>query len=201
MESDLAFPETQKLIQIAKLYHCSIDYLLSHEADSIVDETINQQPKSDAMDEQKGFTNRHFSIIWTGAYFLLILLFYAFPFLKLTVTIPGGGFIFPDQSYDVSVNIYDLLAHGPTELGNFLVFIGLFTTLGIFVLGLLIYFSQKPDGMIKTRKILAIVEVSIWTLMFILFITNTRFSALMIPLLTGAHLVGLYKFKQLNELE
>ena len=30
-ESDHAFPETQKLIELSKLYHCTVDYLLGNE--------------------------------------------------------------------------------------------------------------------------------------------------------------------------
>ena len=34
-ESDIAFPETEKLIALSKLYHCSIDYLLNSENNEI----------------------------------------------------------------------------------------------------------------------------------------------------------------------
>ena len=33
-ESDLAFPETEKIIRLGKMYSCSMDYLLNEEADS-----------------------------------------------------------------------------------------------------------------------------------------------------------------------
>ena len=32
-ESDIAFPETEKLIALSKLYNCSIDYLLQNDND------------------------------------------------------------------------------------------------------------------------------------------------------------------------
>ena len=30
-ESDIAFPETEKIIALSKLYHCSTDYLLNND--------------------------------------------------------------------------------------------------------------------------------------------------------------------------
>ena len=38
-ESDIAFPETEKLIALSKLYHCTIDYLLNIDNNDITSET------------------------------------------------------------------------------------------------------------------------------------------------------------------
>ena len=34
-ESDVAYPETDKLIKLSKLFHCSIDYLLANHEERI----------------------------------------------------------------------------------------------------------------------------------------------------------------------
>ena len=39
-ESDASYPETDKLIQIGKLYHCSMDYLLK---DDIEEESLSEK--------------------------------------------------------------------------------------------------------------------------------------------------------------
>ena len=45
-ESDVAFPETDKLITLAKLFHCTVDYLLNVENDDphIKSSLINEKP-------------------------------------------------------------------------------------------------------------------------------------------------------------
>ena len=42
-ESDIAFPETEKLIALAKLYNCSIDYILNNENDDPICGIIKQK--------------------------------------------------------------------------------------------------------------------------------------------------------------
>ena len=43
-ESDLAYPETDKLIEIGRIYNCSMDYLLK---DEITEKSITMDNKSD----------------------------------------------------------------------------------------------------------------------------------------------------------
>ena len=50
-ESNLSFPDTEKLIRISKLYSCSIDYLLKEEIDIIGTEV---EPKVTQNEYQRG---------------------------------------------------------------------------------------------------------------------------------------------------
>lgn len=45
-ESDVAFPETDKLITLAKLYHCTVDYLLNTDNNDITSETNSFSEKT-----------------------------------------------------------------------------------------------------------------------------------------------------------
>ena len=48
-ESDGAFPETEKLIQLSRLYKCSIDYLLKDEIEQYIEQN-NKEDKLSILD-------------------------------------------------------------------------------------------------------------------------------------------------------
>src|SRR5690554_612537 len=106
-ESDQAFPETQKLIELSKLYQTSVDYLLGNE-------TENPQPSSgDTTITKEPFkmTPKLFTMIWGIIYFVVMLLLYAVPILKVTVTTdPFFGNTF---DFTLKITSYDLLKNGP----------------------------------------------------------------------------------------
>ena len=69
-ESDIAFPETEKLIALAKLYNCSIDYLLNNENDDPICGIIKQK-------EGKVYNKKRLPLILStlGTYILSLILF------------------------------------------------------------------------------------------------------------------------------
>ena len=69
-ESDVAFPETEKLIALAKLYNCSIDYLLNNENDDPICGIIKQK-------ESKVYNKKRLPLILStlGTYILSLILF------------------------------------------------------------------------------------------------------------------------------
>src|SRR5690554_2426147 len=70
----------------------------------------------------------------------------------------------------IKMNTYNLIAHGPSEIGNLLVYLCLFALIAILVL-------------------------SIWILFFGLFISHVQLERLLIISATIIHLISLFKMK------
>ena len=66
-ESDVAFPETEKIITLAKLYNCSIDYLLKEDDDD---------PRPVEMIRKRKYTVKRLPLVLTtgGTYILFLML-------------------------------------------------------------------------------------------------------------------------------
>lgn len=194
-ESDLAYPETSKLKQLSKLYKCSIDYLLDDENEEPLHKKNSYHTKKSF--ELKNMSNKLFTLIWTVVYFVLMLIAYAFPVLKATIQYnPFDGFLFQPENITVNINVYQLLENGPSEMGNMIAYIGFFSALGILVIGIALYFSSKTSGLIMTRKILAIIELLIWSVMFLLFITSIAIGTFFILMISIINLLGIFTNKR-----
>ena len=70
-ESDVAFPETEKLITLSKLYKCSIDYLLNNENDNPTTGT--------AVAKKNGYNKKRLPLIMTTISSYLLILFFFLP--------------------------------------------------------------------------------------------------------------------------
>ena len=79
-ESDLAFPETEKLIALSKLYHCTIDYLLNTDNNDITSETNSFSEKTGVETTNK----KRFPFIITciSVHILVLILFFC-PWFKV----------------------------------------------------------------------------------------------------------------------
>lgn len=114
-ESDIAFPETEKLIALSKLYKCSIDYLLKDE--------INE-PVSSSVAEEKAISNKAYNkkrlplIITTLGTCVFCLILFAITWFEGAFslnTIPDG-YTFGDwcvransSTFEVRASIFGLL--------------------------------------------------------------------------------------------
>lgn len=79
-ESDVAFPETDKLITLAKLYHCTVDYLLNTDNNDITSETNSFSEKTGVETTNK----KRFPFIITciSVHILVLILFFC-PWYKV----------------------------------------------------------------------------------------------------------------------
>lgn len=94
-ESDVAFPETDKLITLAKLYHCTVDYLLNTDNNDITSETNSFSEKTGV-----GTTNKKrlpFIITCISVHILVLILFFC-PWYKVLL----GSFGYYDYFYNVN---------------------------------------------------------------------------------------------------
>ena len=94
-ESDVAFPETEKLITLSKLYQCSIDYLLNEDSD----EKVKSRGRGKAFN-----TKKLPLIVMTLGFFLFTYFAYGFVWYGIPVE---SGLI--DYVY---LNTYQLLFSG-----------------------------------------------------------------------------------------
>ena len=94
-ESDVAFPETEKLITLSKLYQCSIDYLLNEDSD----EKVKSRGRGKAFN-----TKKLPLIVMTLVFFIFTYFAYGFVWYGIPV---GSGL--SDYIY---LNTYQLLFSG-----------------------------------------------------------------------------------------
>ena len=109
-ESDVAFPETEKLIALSKLYKCSIDYLLNNENDN-----PNIAVTKEVRVVKAQYNKRRLPLIISSlsTYFLLFFI-YSFPWLvSERPTINGRGEIIAvnESFYSLTLLRYDLFTN------------------------------------------------------------------------------------------
>ena len=111
-ESDVAFPETEKLITLSKLYHCSIDYLLNSENNEIV--TPDKETKENIISKKTYNKKRLPLIISTlGTYTLMLILFFFIWFtgsgVLYKITYLNGYMYETGPEVSFALNFYSLL--------------------------------------------------------------------------------------------
>lgn len=184
-ESDLAFPETQKIIELSNLYGCTIDYLLGHTAKTT--ESTKNPSKT-----QFEMTPKLFTMLWSLGHLVIVLVLYALPILSIPIQNPISGFPFDPAPIYINVSTYQLLANGPTEIGNAIVFFAGLILLAISTLSVFIYL-QSDIKYYKFRRILSYVELSLWILFSILFFQYLRAGLFLIVITGIINIIGLHK--------
>lgn len=137
-------------------------------------------------------TPKLFTLIWGSGYFLVMLILYNVSILSTVVT--TTPFFDTPVTMSIKMNTYNLIAHGPSEIGNLLVYLCLIALIAILVLSIYIYVTKKTIYY-KARRITSIIEVIIWILFFGLFISHVQLESLLIISATIIHLISLFKMK------
>ena len=85
-ESDVAYPETDKLIRLSALYHCSLDYLVRDDVDALALETPQRQGNEMSQKANKLFAGvlRFAPLALYSLWALLLWAFYALPLVKVS---------------------------------------------------------------------------------------------------------------------
>lgn len=96
-ESDVAFPETEKLITLSKLYQCSIDYLLNEDSEE----------KAKSRGRSKYNTKKLPLIVTTMVFFIFTYFAYGFVWYGIPVRETVNGLI--NYNGIIYVNTYQLL--------------------------------------------------------------------------------------------
>ena len=135
-ESDVAYPETDKLIRLSALYRCSLDYLVK---DDVPAQEVTTQPQVSEMSSRadtliKCLLRLAPTLVY-GLWALLLWAFYAAPFVKLS----------DNNLYQWFGNI--VIAELQPEI-NALISLGVISGAYIVVLGLLQRFGSKKAKLI-----------------------------------------------------
>lgn len=134
-ESDVAFPETDKLITLAKLYHCTVDYLLNTDNNDITSETNSFSEKTGV-----GTTNKKrlpFIITCISVHILVLILFFC-PWYKVML----GSFGYYNINYFETVFFMTEITYQPLpNIFALISFLAIVTTLILLVI--LIFVDNK----------------------------------------------------------
>ena len=189
-ESDGAYPETDKLIHMARIFHCSIDYLLNTEQtekkpEVLADQVVQTEPnpkRNQSITKKEGF----FPLVWAIATFLLFHLFFLFPVLYMVV---NQYPIFNGQ-ITLKLNMYQLLFTSNYQLGNIIILITYLFVLASVGLGIMIYFHPQDKKSYQRRNITVIIGTVLWGLVFFFLLENMLVGLFFILLLSIANLLG-----------
>lgn len=148
-ESDLAYPETEKIISLSRIFNCSIDYLLRN------DPNDNENSLEGEEKSKKNLKHKRFRINKTGmplsiANFSLSI----FSFIVLAISavntqvyLTGFGTIYR------TINFYNFVFTSNYLLGN-IPFLMTFLSLFIIIILSILYFFNKNHGIYLSLKIL-----------------------------------------------
>lgn len=189
-ESDGAYPETDKLIHLARIFHCSIDYLLNTEQtepkpEVIVEKAFQAEPsqkKVQSITKKEGF----FPLAWAIGTFLLFHLFFFFPVLYMVVTQHP---IFNGQ-ITLKLNMYQLLFTTNYQFGNIIILITYLFVLANVGLGIMIYYHPQDKMAYQRRNSTVIIGTVLWGLVFFFLVENMLVGLFFILLLSIANLLG-----------
>lgn len=224
-ESDGAFPETEKLIQISKLYNCSIDYLIKNNNDQIIDNAkpvINEDEVYSFKKEANQSLKKYLCInlapcLYTILGILVIMLLCFMPIARGVIEISsdslfgendfffGGfnhGFDEIIQEQTVEFNFYDILFSSSYGIGNFIYLLIFIIQIVMLIIGVAIYLVNNKKLFIA-RNVLAFICSVLWILAMIL-IGDKCFGAYLMPVVgllfaLGMILINFNKFKPKEE--
>ena len=209
-ESDIVFPETEKLITLSKLYHCSIDYLLN--------EDNNERNANVVVIGKEKTTNKYnkkrlpLIISTLGTYILLLFTFiptwFTGRYVIYTVIHNDHGFMYmpTDLTYDLEANFYNLFTINGDPFVNAQALKNLSIILFIFLLAIVIvsvvYIFINKKALTRVIRIGNCLFLGIFIIFLILSITaSTGWSVapVIACVLTGSLVLGQYIIKPVRK--
>lgn len=183
-ESGVAMPETEKIIVLSKLYHCSIDYLLNEEIE--VEKSESKSKKEFSLNDTVKKYRALPTFLWSLAYLILSLIFYAIPVAKGAVSNIGY----------ININIYNALSAGVDAIGNIVILFCVLIAIAVFVLAIIILAINKNSkvmhGFYIARKVLVTIETVLWIVVFIIIIDSLNVGIFFLILLSLTNTLGIY---------
>lgn len=191
-ESDMSFPETDKLILMSRHFNCSLDYLLNNEYKEKVNNHITKKDKV--------LKGNIVDAIALMAYSTIQLICYFLPFAQLITDLMGSGW-WHDEFY-ISVSFYNFVFSSSYEIGNLLFLAHFLATILILTSGVLLLFF-KDNRLYKVNFISSIISFVSIVLIFIIVATSSTISAglILITLFNISYFVLIlaYRKKKRNE--
>ena len=204
-ESDVAFPETEKLIALSKLYNCSIDYLLKDNVDEPQNAVTN-----DKENNIKSYNKKRLPLIIStlGTYILLLFTFIPTWFtgsyaIYTVVHYDNGVMHIPTGlTYDLEANFYNLFTINGDPFVNAqalkVLSIILFILLLAIVIVSVVYIFVDKKALTKVIRIGNCLFLGIFIIFLILSIaasTGWSVAPVIACVLTGSLVLGQYIIK------
>ena len=177
-ESDLAYPETEKLIKLSSLFHCTVDQLLKE------DEAISEKPK-------KRDLRRLYPVIYAFGLFVLSMIFYAIDYASGSFTIMG-------TTYYIDANFYQIIGSNNYQIGNMFALMGFLLMLADVIFGMVLGFIKVTVKHVKIRRYVAIATAASYLLTLLSVASSMQVGAIFVLLLSIGHIVMLYTVKWLQ---
>lgn len=202
-ESDGAFPETEKLIQLSRMYNCSIDYLLKEEIEEklIPNSIENSISKNNSL--KKFLTKNLYTLLWSLGYFILMLLIYLMPCVilnvdNLIVKINFYGLL--NSRYNYSSD-YILILNFRYYLSNYVLLLTFLIEFSIIVISILIYCINNNKKLYLIRIMLSIIVLLGYIFLFIKYFKHIGIGLILITILSIGNVLGLIflKFNKFKE--
>ncbi len=178
-ESDIAFPETEKLIALSKLYHCSIDYLLNSENNEMV---VSDKETKEKVISKKAYNKKRLPLIIStlGTYTLMLILFFFIWFtgsgvLHYKITYLNGYVYETGPEVSFALNFYSLLGINGDPFINAAALrnIGIFLVafLSIIIVLSIIYLVYDNKALKIAIRVSNCVFLAMFTILMILTLT------------------------------
>ena len=153
-EGDQAFPETEKLIALARLFHCSLDYLLNNEVEA---EEVN---KSEEKKAGFKFKKSKLPLLITEASVVLVtLILFAFTAFTFTTTVASAypGYSGSQMTITLYCNYYEFMFFkvwiNNNQWPNTFALLAFISIIAIIIVSTCYIFFDKK-GLLKTIHVL-----------------------------------------------
>ena len=165
-ESDMAFPETDKLIALSKLFHCTVDYLLNSDNDDANSLIIEEKENSSATKSELPFF-----ITTLSAHALVLILFFC-PWIKIILSANNYNYLnyYQIVFFQTIVNDGNRDQYLPHILA-LVAFVIIVATIVLSVLSLLDFFTKKRGLSVFIRLLNIIIP---FIILSSLFFTNSE---------------------------
>lgn len=184
-ESGLSYPETEKLIELTRVFDCSLDYLLKDEVEVAKQSQDAQQTILEP--EMKKFDWSRLTILaWGVIYATLSFIFYSFPFSYVGTQVTNTGLVI--KLYG---NAYYLIKQIGDGSPNIWILIGLFIMVGHVCFSIAAFFTNHAFPF-KVRNKLAIAETIIWYGIFLLVLPERQYGIIFLLVLSTANMITLF---------
>lgn len=163
-ESNAAFPETNKLKDLAKMFNVTVDYLLNDDSEETIMVVKEEKEKAKTV---SFFKSRSARVLYYSLFELIVfLLLFLIPIAKLEFV----ESIFNNHvRYYVSINTYQIIGSSGYEIGNYFALLGFLSVFGSVICGV-IYSLNKNKIANKIKYIfMALVPVCYIITMLIIF--------------------------------
>ena len=194
-EVDAAFPETEKLLALSKLFGCSIDYLLNNDIDKEVkvpsSSTASDNPPNIGKKKLSFGYKQYNNLFWGWGFLITILILYGIPLLTLTGVVP--------ITISISANGYGILGSPSYAIGNVFFLFSFLCSIAVALISTAQFFFTNKQLYIA-RNILVLCSFVFYMVPLSLFYYNmiVSFGAVLLCLFLGISMILFWSLSSNN---